>query len=61
MTDLHMILVGVGILLLLGFLWIVKKRNDYYREFIAGVPLRFYREGGLREDVETDGVPAVID
>lgn len=44
MTDLHMILLGVGAVLLLGLLWIVKIRNDYYREFIAGVPLRFYRE-----------------
>lgn len=44
MTDLHMILLAIGVVLVIAFLYIVKLRRDYYREFIAGVPLRFYRD-----------------
>lgn len=44
MTDLHMILLAIGVVLVFAFLYIVKLRRDYYREFIAGVPLRFYKD-----------------
>ena len=44
MTDLHMALLAIGVVLVIAFLYIVKLRRDYYREFIAGVPLRFYKD-----------------
>jgi hypothetical protein len=47
-----MILLAIGVVLVFAFLYIIKLRRDYYREFIAGVPLRFYKERETSSPVE---------
>lgn len=59
MTDLHMALLAIGVVLVIAFLYIVKLRRDYYREFIAGVPLRFYKDRETSSAV--DGIIASRD